>query len=114
MEITTNTNEKIFPQIRFYNGIHKIQSFFISQKEIHDSLIKEYENYIKTLDNSKLNSKIILDSCLNIFIYMRNTKEFEDMDYISSTLQSIFYIFMNQLFIIKSRREKLAMEKMNS
>ena len=114
MEMTTNTGEKIFPQIRFYNGIHKIQSFFFSQQEIHDNLIKEYENYIKTLDNSKLSSKIILDSCLNIFIYIRNTEEFEGMDYISQTLQSIFYIFMNQLFIIKMKKEKIANEKMNS
>ena len=76
-----------------------------------ESLIKEYAKYIDTLDDSKLNSKIILDACLNIFIYMRNTEEFEGMDDIFETLKSIFYIFMNQLFILKSEKENIEKRK---
>ena len=63
------------------------------------------------MDYSKLNSKIILDSCLNIFIYMRNNEEFEGMDDLYEALKTIFYIFMNQLFILKIRKEKLVSEK---
>ena len=111
-EMLTSTGERVFPQIRFYNGIHKIESLFLSQKDMLESLIKEYDKYIENLDDSKLNSKIILDACLNIFIYMRNTEEFEGLDDIFDTLKSIFYIFMNQLFILKSEKENIEKKKM--
>ena len=104
-EIVTGTNETIYPRIRFYNGTHKIESFFMSQKSILDCLMKEYDKYIETLDDKKLTSKIILDACLNIFVYMRNNEKFQEMDDIYETLKSIFYIFMNQLFILKSKKE---------
>ena len=110
-EISMTTGERVLPRIRFYNGIHKIESLFLSQKEMLESLVKENEKYYETLDYSKLNSKIILDSCLNIFIYMRNNKEFEGMDDLYEALKTIFYIFMNQLFILKIRKEKLVSEK---
>ena len=77
-------------------------------------LIKEYNKYIETLDNTKLTSKIILDACLNIFVYMRNNDEFEDMDDIFEALKSIFYIFLNQLFILKTEKENDARKKNNS
>ena len=37
---------------------------------------------------------------------MRNNKDFEGKDDIFEILQSIFYIFMNQLFILKSIKER--------
>ena len=106
-EMLTNTKETIYPTIRFDNGIHKIESFFISQKVLLINLMKEYNKFMETMDVSKLTSKIILDACLNIFIFMRNTEEFEGMDEIKDTLKSIFYIFLNQLLILKSEKEKL-------
>jgi hypothetical protein len=106
-EMFTNTKETIYPTIRFHNGIHKIESFFISQKILLINLIKEYNKFMETMDVSKLTSKIIFDACLNIFIFMRNTEEFEGMDEIKDTLKSIFYIFLNQLLILKSEKEKL-------
>ena len=112
-EMNTNTNETIYPRIRFHNGIHKIESFFMSQKMMLDSLMKEYDKYIETLDNTKLTSKIILDACLNIFIYMRNNEEFEGMDDIYETLKSIFYIFMNQLFILKLEKENIVKKRLS-
>ena len=75
------------------------------------NLIEEYNKFMETLDNSKLTAKIILDACLNIFIFMRNTKEFEGMDDILETLKSIFYVFMNQLFILKMEKEKKYMQE---
>ena len=110
-EIMTNTGERVYPRIRFYNGIHKIESFFMSQKVLLDVLVSEYYKYIKTLDNAKLTSKVILDACLNIFVYMRNTEEFYGMDDIFNTLKSIFYIFMNHLFILKSKTENILKNK---
>ena len=110
-EISTNTKETISPRIRFYNGVHKIESFFKSQKVLLMNLIEEYNKFLETLDTSKLTAKIILDACLNIFIFMRNTKEFEGMDDILETLKSIFYAFMNQLFILKIEHEKNYMQQ---
>ena len=105
-ELLTSTKEKINPKIRFNNGIHKIESVFISQKDMLDGLFKEYEKYIENLDDTKLDSKIILNSCLNIFIFMRNTPEFDGMDEIFDRLKIIFYIFVNRLFIIKCDKEQ--------
>ena len=55
---------------------------------------------------------MILDSVLNNFIFIRND-DFEGMDDIFDILKRIFYIFMNQLFILKSEKEKRITEKLN-
>ena len=91
-----NLNKKSF---------YKIESFFLSQKVLLESLINEFNNYIEDLDDNKLGAKLILDACLNIFIFMRNSEEFQGKDDIFEVLQSIFYIFMNQLFILKSNNK---------
>ena len=104
-EVILKTGEIIIPKIRFNNGIHKIESFFLSQKVLLESLINEFNNYIEDLDDNKLGAKLILDACLNIFIFMRNSEEFQGKDDIFEVLQSIFYIFMNQLFILKSNNK---------
>ena len=104
----SNQNDVIFdediltPKIRFNNGIHKIESLFYSQKVLLDYLITEYNKYIVDLDEKKLKTKIILDACLNIFIFMRNSEEFEEKDEIKEAVKNIFYIFMNQLYILNS------------
>ena len=107
IEINLKTGEKLFPRIRFNNGIHKIESFFLSQRILLENLYKEYNKYIEDLDDNKLSAKLILDACLNIFIFMRNQTEYEGKDDIFEVLQCIFYIFMNQLFILKSIKEKI-------
>ena len=106
IEINLKTGEKVFPRIRFNNGIHKIESFFLSQKILLENLCKEYNKYIEDLDDNKLAAKLILDACLNVFIFMRNQSQYVGKDDIFEVLQSIFYIFMNQLFILKSIKEK--------
>ena len=105
VEVYLKNGESIMPKIKFNNGIHKIDSFFISQKLLLESLINEYNRYIKNLDENQLGTKKILDACLNIFIFMRNSEGFKGKDDIFDVLQSIFYIFMNQLFILKSIKE---------
>ena len=105
VEVYLKNGESIMPKIRFNNGIHSIDSFFISQKLLLESLIAQYNKYIEDLDDNKLGSKIILDACLNIFIFMRNSEEFKGKEDLFNILQSIFYIFMNQIFILKSIKE---------
>jgi len=92
------------PKIRFNNGIHKIESFFFKQKYLLDCLIKEYNKYIKDLDEKKLDTNVILDACLNIFIFMRNSEQFIEKDEIKNVVNNIFYIFMNQLYILNSNK----------
>ena len=90
------------PKIRFNNGIHKIESLFFSQKQLLDYLIIEYNNYIVDLDEKKLKTEIILDACLNILIFIRNSEKFEEKDDIKEAVKNIFYSFMNQLYILNS------------
>ena len=105
-----NDNPMFLPKIRFYDGNYKLESLFYSQKTLLDNLMNELNKYIEDLDDNKLQSKIILDSCLNIFIFMRNSEEFESKDDIFETVKSIFYIFMNQLFILKSIKESTSIQ----
>ena len=113
-EFVTKTGETLYPRIRFNNGKHKIECFFISQKTMLGGLIKEYKKYIENLDDSKITLKIILDSILNIFIYMRNNDEFDGMDDIFDTLKFIFYNFLNQLVVLKVKKENSIRQKYNN
>ena len=105
-EIYLKTKEAITPRIRFNDGKNKYETFFMDQKSLLDQLTNEYNKYIDNLDDSKVAPNIILNACLNIFIYMRNNDEFRDKDDLILILQNIFYIYMNQLSIKKSTIEK--------
>ena len=100
--IKLDGNESLEPKIKFYNGIHEIKSFFYSQKILLYTLVEDYQKYIIDMDKNNLRSKFILDACLNIFIFMRNSKEFIENGDIIYTVKKIFYIFLNQLEIFKS------------
>ena len=100
--IKIDGNESLEPKIKFYNGIHEIKSFFYSQKILLYTLVEDYQKYIIDSDKNNLRSKFILDACLNIFIFMRNSQTFIENGDIIYTLKKIFYIFLNQLEIIKS------------
>ena len=97
--------DDVNPKIRFNNGIHKLEYEFISQKSMLNELIAEYKKYIETLDITKLSSEIILSSCLNVFIYVRNNKEFVGLDDIFKALNNIFYSFMYQFDKLKLEKE---------
>ena len=88
------------PKIRFNNGIHSFNSFFYSQKLLLLSLVEEYQNFMVDTDEEKLKGKIILDACLNIFIFMRNSKDFTNKSDIIEMVKAIFYIFMNHFLVI--------------
>ena len=97
--------DDVNPKIRFNNGIHKLEYEFISQKSMLNELIAECKKYIETLDITKLSSEIILSSCLNVFIYVRNNKEFVGLDDIFKALNNIFYSFMYQFDKLKLEKE---------
>jgi len=103
-EINLN-DEKMTPRIRFNNGVYKIESFYYSQKLLLEYLIIEYKKYFKDLDEEKLSSKLLLDACLNIFVYIRNY-DLNEKDELMEAVRNIFYIFMNQMYIMKAAKEK--------
>ena len=89
------------PKIKFNNGIHTFNSFFYSQKLLLLTLVEEYQSFIKEDSNEeKLRPKIILDGCLNVFIFMRNSKDFTSKSDIIDMAKEIFYIFLNNFNVI--------------
>ena len=96
-DIVLETGEKIIPKIRFNNGQQKFESFFVSQRLILQYLFKEYCKYIVNLNDKNLGTKILLDACINIIIFMRNNDDFKDKSDLFSIVQSIFYTFIKQL-----------------
>ena len=87
------------PRIRFNNGIHRHESPILSQRNMLCDLVEQYKEYIIDMDENKLKLKINLDSCLNILLFMRNSKRFIDEGDVIDTVKKIFYIFLNQIEI---------------
>ena len=93
-------NDLMQPKIKFNNGIHTFNSFFYSQKLLLLTLVEEYQSFIKDFNEEKLRPKIILDACLNIFVFMRNSKDFTSKSDIIGMVKEIFYIFLNNFNVI--------------
>ena len=88
--------EKISPKIKFIKNKNKnIESNFISQKKILNMLFNEYKNHIININNNKLDINNILNSCLNIFVFIRNNNEFEEYNEIWKMLENIYLYFIN-------------------
>ena len=97
--ITVKINGKkqiISPKIIFLkNNKENIKCAFYSQKILLDILTKEYNDFLKHMDIKKLNMKIIFESCLNMFVFIRNNNNFNHYDEIWKMLENIFYLFSN-------------------
>ena len=62
---------------------------------MYQNLLEEYNKYIENLDINEINkNKTILNSCLNLFVYIRNNEELNDFDELKKILENIFYIFL--------------------
>ena len=103
--LNINENEYITPKIKFNNEFEPHQSIFYSQKILLSTLVEDYNRYIIDLNEDNLRLKIILDACLNIFIFMRNSSKFKDNSDIIYGVKNIFYIFLNKLKIRKKIEE---------
>ena len=95
---TINTKNYIEPRIRFNNGIHSQESNLFSQRIMISDLVEQYKNYIIDLDENKLKYKTNIDACLNILIFIRNSKKSFDRE-IVYMVRRIFYTFLNQIVI---------------
>ena len=85
----------ITPKLRFVQNLNqKIETNYICQKNIYQLLLIEFQKFTEKLDINELNKKNILDSCLNIFAFIRNSDVFEGLDSIFKIMENIFYIFL--------------------
>ena len=95
-KINEGQQKEIIPYIRFIkNKNEKIESEFISQKDLYKQLSIEYNKYLENLDLDELDKKTIIDSCLNLFVFIRNNEQFEDSDDLMKIMENIFHIFIN-------------------
>ena len=100
--------ELLHPKIKYREGDLFYQSFFYSQSTLLSTLNKKYKNYIIDRDENKFEENLILDTCLNIFIFMRNTEAFSKENDIIETVVMIFHIFLNKLQVKKKTKEKIS------
>ena len=85
------------PKIRYIeNKRDFIDCVFVCQKDLYEKLKKEYNKYIENLDSTKVKKYIILEACLNIFIFLINNVIFNEHDDIKKIMEIIFYIFKNK------------------
>ena len=105
-----NTEEKSFfnikgavdfeifsPKIRYVKKNEDyIESLFRCQKELYGILSKQYNEFNKNLDFNKLDKDYLLDSCLNLLIFIRNNNDFVHLDEIKHIIENIFYIYYDK------------------
>ena len=82
-------NEKEINNITFITDIY-------SQRKINDILYKEYQNFFnKNLDINSLNIKNIINSLLNICIFIRNSSKFKNKNEIFEAIKIILLYYIN-------------------
>jgi hypothetical protein len=85
--------DRVLPKIKINIGKTLIESEIYPQLKLLEMLTKEYNIFNKDLDKNKIDSKIMIDACLNIFLFIKNDIVFEFKSEIDETLNAIFYIF---------------------
>ena len=92
----------IQPKIRYNNENFKIDCYVYSQTSLLTQLINVYNKYIVDLNENHLGYKLLIDSCVNILIFMRNCYEFKDKDEIKDIIEIIFFLFLNKIIKFKN------------
>ena len=101
----TNKGKVIEPKIKYKNKDFEYKCLISTQDKILDDLNKQYELYINDLNEDKLDIKILLESCLNIILFTRNTEFFKDIDEIIDTFKVIFNVYLQKFYIISNKKE---------
>ena len=97
-DFSINVEEStIQPKIRYNNKHFKIDCYVYSQTSLLTQLINAYNKYIVDLNEIHLGYKLLLDSCVNILIFMRNCNEYKDKDEIKDIIEIIFFLFLNKI-----------------
>ena len=85
----------MIPKIKYIkNKKEIIESNFISQKQMFEILLMEYNKFLENLDFDEFNKQILINFCLNIFIFMRNDETFKQLNDIMVIMENIFNIFI--------------------
>ena len=98
--------KSVIPKIKFRFGKNIVESELFSQFQILKMLTKEYNLFNKDLDASKINSKILLNACMNILIFIRNSKEFKSKSEVVEMLNTIFFIYYEKYIEYQKKEEK--------
>ena len=101
-----NDNEKyndkfknnIIPKIKYRMGKQIIESEIYSQLKILRMLTEQYNIFKEDLDIKKIDSKILLNACMNIFIFIRNSNELKVKSEVVEILNTIFYIYLEKYY----------------
>ena len=102
-------SKNITPKIKYRIGEHIIETQIYPQTELLKMLTNEYNLFNKDLDSKKINSRIMVYSCMNIFIFMRNNKESNIGEDFIKIIKIIFYIYLKKY--LKEEEEKEEKEK---
>ena len=100
----------IIPKIKFRMGKNTIESEIYPQLKILELLTKEYNLFNKDLDTNKINSITLLNACMNIFIFIRNSSELRVKSEVIEILNTIFYIYYEK-YTDELKKNKKEIEK---
>ena len=105
--------DRIMPKIKINIGKTLIESEIYPQLKLLEMLTKEYNIFNKDLDKKKIDSKIMIDACLNIFLFIKNDIAFESKSEIDETLNAIFYSMRNIAVNLERNKNKKKKKEQN-
>jgi hypothetical protein len=93
-----NKNNYVEPRIVYNDGTFMYKCKFKSQAKILSILNQQYNTfYSNQFDKNKLNIQDIFDACLNIDVYLRNSDDFKNEQFVIAQLQNIFNLYLNSI-----------------
>jgi len=93
-----NKNNYVEPRIVYNDGTFKYKCKIKSQAKILSILNQQYKTfYSNQFDKNKLNLQDIFDACLNIDVYIRNSDDFKNEQFVIDQLQNIFNLYLNSI-----------------
>ena len=98
-KIGNSRKEKIVqPKIVFNNGILSFECNVFPLTRVLEVLNQEYQIFsLHSLNENFLSIEKILEACLNIYIFMRNSEVFTNMEDIADSVNLIINIYLNRL-----------------
>ena len=95
-----DSSSKIRYTLDINNNI--FESKYLSQKDIFKNLTYEYNIYIDLLNFNVIKEENVINSCLNIFLFIKENEEnklFKELEEPIKIMENIFYIFIKNKLI---------------